>query len=536
MIEKALLISNENKLFLDVQNQEQSFVFDCSTLKNSSQFNFEITFEFNIIAFRNHDYTWVDLNEIRIATEFSPKILKLENGTFVQSNLTFGIWETDSRNHKKLYWKFNPDYSKPITKYRGSSNAKTIVQATSKIDFDIFPALLFSKNFAIEISRSKIPFSAVLCFTDHCDFDTLENLKVQRNFFKEKNIKVTKGFFLHHFSKRATNASLENDKSELELWQDDGHELCYHSLSQSIKSEEESISDFKNFVPPFPNTPVWIDHGYQPYNFSLFEKNRISSKGYEILLQEKNITLLWNYIDSGTATSGVINQLNPTHFTLQKFAAGLTTASRMKLAQDLIKNVVFHYLNDEKTITRYKTTAQNFKKMRYQKDLKVVPTFFKNFFQLSASICLVFFSWRSSKKKPYKVAKYGPLFFNHTIANQETTIFQTVEMIDFEKSLSQSNVDLLIQESGICLAHTYFSDTIAYHSGKLLTSNNEINPKVNANFDYLKRKIATEKIWNPTLSELYTHLQQFENLLFEVDSEGTVQLQNSSDLNFRKVY
>lgn len=536
MIQKATLISNENTAFLDVKYQGTTFVFNCSSVKNVSEFTIEIEFSSDIIAFRNHDYTWVDLNEIRIATEFSPKLIQLENGTFVLANLTCGIWETDSKNRRKLYWKFNPEFSKPITKYTGNSNAKSILQATSKLDFEVFPALLFSKNYGIEISRSPLAFSAVLCFTDHCDFDTVANLTAQRNFFKEKNIKVTKGFFLNHFSKRTTNASLENDRSELELWQNDGHELCYHSLSQSIKSAEESYSDFKNFLPPFPEIPVWIDHGYQPYNFSLFEKNSISQSEYESTLIEKNIKMLWNYIDSGTATSGVFNQLNPTHFTLQKFVKGMKSESKIKQLQDLIKNIVFHYLNDEKTITQYKTTAQNFKKIRYQKDLKVAPTFFRNFLQLTASICSVFFSWKSSKKNPYKVAKYSPLFFKHTIANQETTIFQTVEMIDFEKSLSLENLELLIKESGICIAHTYFSDTINYHNGKLLTENNQVNPKVDTNFNYLKSTIEAQKIWNPTLSDLYLYLQQFEKIVFEIDAEGRIQLQNSNDLVFRKVY
>ena len=81
------------------------------------------------------------------------------------------------------------------------------------------------------MSRSIKSFSAIACFTDHCDFDTLSNLQLQRTFFKEKDIKVTKGFFLNHFSKRQDNASYERDKMELDLWINDGHELCYHSLS-----------------------------------------------------------------------------------------------------------------------------------------------------------------------------------------------------------------------------------------------------------------------------------------------------------------
>ena len=97
--------------------------------------------------------------------------------------------------------------------------------------FDKTIALLFSKKSGVEFSRSKIPFSAVACFTDHCDFDTLQNLKIQRELFKTCNIKITKGFFLNNYSKRE-NASYEENKEELDFWKKYGHELAYHSLSQ----------------------------------------------------------------------------------------------------------------------------------------------------------------------------------------------------------------------------------------------------------------------------------------------------------------
>lgn len=78
---------------------------------------------------------------------------------------------------------------------------KKVISTNIKIDFKTKLELLFPKQ-CIEISCSKVPFSAIACFTDHCDFDTLENLKTQRTFFKKHEIKVTKGFFINHFSKK----------------------------------------------------------------------------------------------------------------------------------------------------------------------------------------------------------------------------------------------------------------------------------------------------------------------------------------------
>ena len=94
---------------------------------------------------------------------------------------------------------------------------------------------------------------------------------------KVSGISITKGFFLNHFSKRSDNASWQNESDEFKKWVADGHELAYHSLSQSIKSKEESVTDFVNFK-SVANTVTWIDHGYQPYNFSLIENTKIVSQ------------------------------------------------------------------------------------------------------------------------------------------------------------------------------------------------------------------------------------------------------------------
>ena len=141
----------------------------------------------------------MDLNQKRFANWYSPKILKLQDGTIVQANQNIGIWEIE-RKSKTLYWHFNPKNAKPIANY-DKLNVKTIEQAKSPLNLKYALALLFSKDVGVEFSRSKIPFSAIACFTDHCDFDTEENLIKQREFFKKYNIKVTKGFFLNHFFK-----------------------------------------------------------------------------------------------------------------------------------------------------------------------------------------------------------------------------------------------------------------------------------------------------------------------------------------------
>ncbi len=202
------LLSKSTKEIRNLKVLENKLVIDfTNAIENSNSFDLEIEFKSKIIGFRNHDYTWQNLNNDRIANEYTPKIIKLEDGNYVQANINQGIWEINKKNPYQLIWKFNPEFSKPITEYVGPTAQKRIYQANNKVVFLENPTLLFSKNGALEISRSAIPFSAIACFTDHCDFDTAQNLKLQRQLFKESNIKVTKGFFINHFSKRSDNAS-----------------------------------------------------------------------------------------------------------------------------------------------------------------------------------------------------------------------------------------------------------------------------------------------------------------------------------------
>lgn len=515
---------------------ENKLVIDCTKVTNNTNaFAIEIVFNAKIIGFRDHDYTWKDLKVDRTANEYAPKIIKLEDGNYVQANINQGIWEIGRKNPYQLLWKFNPEFSKPITEYVGATAQKRIYQASTQVAFIENPTLLFSKNGALEISRSKIPFSAIACFTDHCDFDTAQNLKLQRQLFKESKIKVTKGFFLNHFSKRSDNASYQNDKDELNLWQLDGHELCYHSLSQSIKSDEDSFLDFENFETPF-NSNVWIDHGFQPYNFTLFQKNSIDNSVYENQLCSKKINTLWNYIDSGSATKGVLNQLNTNHFTLNSFSKGIKNFSFKTRIVQLFKNIIFHYDNDEQRVRNYIDTITHTKNVLIKRKFNSILPLIKNSIPLLKPVFQVIFFWNSKKNKPYKVAKYAPLIFKHTIAEKEFYVFQTIEMVDFKKALHRQNIDSLIAEAGIFIAHTYFSVDMKHYSGKLFQSEGSFDKEVVANFHYLGSKIAENKIWNPTLSELISYFDAYSQTIISVDASGNIYLENNPSLAIRTIH
>ena len=521
-----------------LNNFENKFVIQLDKFKylNLNSFDIEITFNQEIDSIRTHDYKWKKNKEQLIAPMFTPKIIKLKNGFYVQPNIQEGIWEFNPKYKNRILWRFNPENANWLTKYSGNKNEKILYSAQNFFTFNKEIALLFSDKNALEFSRSPIAFSAVACFTDHCDFDTLKNLKSQRLFFEENKIKVTKGFFLNHFSKRDDNASFENNREELLKWEKDGHELCYHSLSQSIKNSKISFEDFKTFKPPIKTMPTWIDHGYQPYNLSLFQNSGIEEKNYVAILKKNNIQNLWNYIDSGTSTLGVINQLNSNDFTLKSYFEGIKNLDIKDKIALKIKIILFHFYADELMIMKYKSLSKRFKKFVINKNIKELLFFLKNLISIIIPLLKVFLFWNSVKNKPFKLAKYSPLVFKHKIQDSEFNIFQTIEMVDFKKSLHKKNIDKLIEEKGLFIAHTYFSVPMEYHFGKLFKSPSTIDQEVAQNFSYLSKKIQDKSIWNPSLNELILFINKFETITLDLDKSGKIFNLNQTDLPFREIY
>jgi len=522
MIKRISVISDFfTKSFSEFESLENEFVISslCPEIKTNGRVVFEIEFKDKIKSVRTSAYQWSDDFENYIAGPLSPKIIRLKSGQLVQANCVLGFWEINAKKNK-LLWKFNPPKSCLIVDYKGEKNSRTLEEYFNTTLKEI--KLLFPKESALEWSRSTIPFSAVACFTDHCDFDTIKNLKTLRELFHKTGITTTKGFFLNHFSKREDNASWENNADELIKWMDDGHELAYHSLSQSLKRDDESFSDFQNFVAPANTVSTWIDHGFQPYNLSLWSKSGRSRNEFFDKMRSQSVNVFWNYLDSGTSAEGVLNQLSLGQFTLQSYFKGISQLSFKERVKLGIKNVFFHYYADEQLVEDYKALASKFKATLKKKSPQTLLNLCKSVSAVFFPLLKVALSWSKAKKRIYPLAKYNPIFFTLKEGQSKFVVFQTLEMVDFVTSLSIKNLDLFCEEKGFFVAHTYFSVNLSYHEGRVLLSDDEVNAATLANFQYLGELIKERKIWNPTLFELKEYLKDIEELEFFINKEGEV--------------
>jgi hypothetical protein len=62
-----------------------------------------------------------------------------------------------------------------------------------------------------------------------------------------------------------------------------------------------------------------------------------------------------------------------------------------------------------------------------------------------------------------------------------------------------------------------------------------LNEKVVANFNYLAQKIEQKAIWNPTLSQLLEFYTKYQNIVLDIDTNGTIFIKNNYDIPSRSI-
>lgn len=496
--EKIKLESNKEDEYVNFRVFENDDSLEIKLIfKGNIQFkelSFEIEFNENPLSWRNHDYSWVKWNKNRISNELSPKIIKFENENYLLANRYLGVWAIDPNNIRLLNWHIHSVDLSPFFYF--DENGKRIwIDIPICFEEPLILKLYYGKTRPIEISRSKIPFSPVLIFTDHCDFDSDLLLQKQREFFKKHGIKVTKGFFLHHYSKKGDwNSSFEKNTDEYYRWKQDGHELCYHALSQStIWDDETRLSQFENFSSPAGlNVTTWIDHGYQLYNLSKIKNDneRINTLKH---FHSKGINLVWNYNDAGEA----IYNLNQNNF--ESFNFKNTWFSKIRF-RDKVRLTLFYFGNED-ILMEYRELSGKIQEKK-GKLVKMQLYVYTLFLLMKCILKLKTNSKNNSKKNTQ-------IFF--LTQNKNVTGFQTVVVKDWVKIFAEP-LDRLVNERGVSIIHSYFAFLGNYHVNPLFqNSNGEISRDVENSFAKFGLLIRNGQIWNPTIAEFHNYTQDFKN-------------------------
>lgn len=435
--------------------------------------------------FRTFKYTWESTKELQISGPISPKILKFEDGSYLMANRYIGTWVYDPKKPLELEWIIAGGDVQPFFKY-DDKNGREWLEVGAEFKEDIQLSIFETKE-PFEVSFSKIPFKAVVIFTDHCDFDSDILLKRQREFFKEMNLKVTKGFFLKkHSHKGDWNSAYEGNEKEFQKWDEDGHELCYHSLSQSklpSQGNDELIDTFQS--PIIKKVLTWIDHGYQSYNISksIDRKNRTERLKH---LKGKGILNFWNYYDVGE----VVDNLNQLDY--HQLTTGRIFKAFIKIKDKL--RILYFYNSDEEQVIFYRNLAGYVKVKDWWGIIKSIVKFVFGLMKLMKPL---------NKQKQIMRAQS---VFNAEIP--KLISFQTIVVKDWVQAFAQP-YKRLIDESGLAIIHSYFS-FLGEHHGNTLFQNEagKISNNVGTSFRHLGEDIKKGEIWNPTLKEFVEYVNK----------------------------
>ena len=489
------------------------------------------------------DYSWMRLKNVIIQNYYCPKIVELENRCKVVGESTKGCWEINHSRKKHIKWilidpLLNPT---PIINSNNESkfNNSQILLKGEKLKC----GLLYTKGFVEEFSRSPIGFVPVLCFTDHADFDTLKSLQKQREVFRLLNLIISKSFFFYDSPVKDQTAFINDNDVLLELqkWESDGHELCYHGMSKYPRKDWES--EFVSLKSPenLNKIKCFIDHATLPYNYTRFPDLH---RWYDIMYK-KGVDIIWNYVDSGDGNVFTINQLNNSSFTIKKTLKSFKLARSIgykRKKSEILKNIMLYYVPSSLSshFVNINAILKNAKSGLISQSS--IIRFVKNIF---AIIFKYFFNpyfivkFLSGYNKIYKVTKYAPVIFS--AINQITTkinVFQTVAIRDFDITFSRKSIENFIKECGLLIAHTYFGTLRDSHKGRFfLDDNYEIRPEVEENFKVISQLISKGKIWNPTISQLKEYFLIVEQIEYEHDIDGDIVIKNdiSSKLVKRKI-
>ncbi|MFA0961212.1 hypothetical protein AB9P05_05370 [Roseivirga sp. BDSF3-8] len=524
MIKRCFLQDAEQQAFFELscntQGQEAHISLSEKIKGEVSALSFCIEFDQPVKAYRDVTYQWCDIAQggEYVANEHSPKVLVLADGTHVVSTRNIGLWSLGGSNNTLLTWVLNDIQLTPLFQF-DHKGAHRFTQTFTTDSYQL--GLLFSKDEVPEFSRSAIPFTPIVCFTDHCDFDTEADLNKQLAFFKEHGITVTKGFFLHHYSKRADNASYEREPGPVTAFKAAGHELAYHSLTQSLRSKEAAREEFSSFRSPVePPVNTWIDHGKQPYNYTKLHSSGFSPAQWADNLSAKGIRHLWNYLDAGQARKGCLNQLNPQHFTIARLQAHNKTGLFF-----LFRTILFYH-GGEKEIETYKSISGRIKQVLQKKKARLIPRLLKDLFSTLGYV-MSFLVNHKKRHQPFRWARFAPYIFTHKVGDKLFYFFQTTEVTDFESVFSPENIDLLIREKGAITVHCYFSSPLSYQQGRLFAGG-KVSEKNKENIAYLGKKISNRELWNPTLSELIAHYKKVLEMEYFLDpADNKIKARNS---------
>jgi len=382
-------------------------------------------------------------------------------------------------------------------------------------------------------------FKAALSFTDHADYDStdrLEGIFFGKGGLCEHNIRITKSIFVN--SKKADNSlASERFYKLIKRLAEHGNEIAAHSTRFLPAKRDAVESDLPTLSPFSPTT--WIDHSYANPVSICVNGAQEGTSGYILdLLAQFGYQQIWAYVDiSSDPPTGNLNMLNPEGtrpFDYFKRAMAEVVKRKFWLARLYFQQCVrwaigYNFLFSVSRVVRLTFKIRSLWQLRiYLQSLGILVGFCLNPLKLVRVIKGFF------RQNP--IAEAGTVFYTHSRvaidATEPFTLFTSILINNYSDAFSPSNVDKLIKERGIHIAHTYLACTRSNYRDKaweLRKGQFCISKGFESNCRYMAKKMQEGALWIVPISELANFYRSLKRLRIINLSDEEVKVINGGE-------
>jgi hypothetical protein len=337
---------------------------------------------------------------------------------------------------------------------------------------------------------------AVICLTDHPDFDTVQKVGLLADVFSENNIRITKGVFPGSDpvpGKMEPGLDWPDYKNYIDILYENGSEIAYHGISPRTNPPPLSECLRRIGLMSRYSPKTWIDHGCGNY---LFSKDAVFREGAGLvdILSKAGVENYWSYTDVWENPALDLNvwKLRTMYSACSNFGSFLLEKKSVNLpltvyyGSSVLKNLLgpFHLrpiVEKPFSVNGWKSVAMHSQRLKhYHKNPLIL----------------------------YDLNGHSSL-----MSKQSIWVFDTVLLNHLAFQLRPSNIDLLCRQNGLLLAHCYFG----HEKNKYGTMNCFVSagdkvsmvPEFIENVRYISNKQSQKELVTLSFRALRTALTNF---------------------------
>ena len=420
-----------------------------------------------------------------------------------------------TERHGKLHrWEFPRFGRLRLAKQNGSVRIAAPILDRSSCGLSVWPKANWTRQNKIELQVFRTSLSrleecawiepypdgarAVICLTDHADFDTPEKARLIADHFVRRDVCMTKTVFPAADLPSLTpweETGLDNPqyRSSIDRLFENGCEIAPHGFTP--KRDAPSLSECKRRLELLRQYELttWIDHGTGDY---LFSRGGQLAQGVnlESLLEENGVRNYWSYFDVWDNPFG-------------KDASVLSERVSLDVVSDFLDS------------------SHGWTKTRAVEAIWFALHEFRNIVGDGNDVAIRRHPWRMAAWRPamrwYGIAKrvrraplgiYGRdgAVFQQSL--RSSWVFDTVLLNHLALQLAPAMIDRLIQTGGLLIAHCYMACEHNYARGNVFQRHGDrlaMDPSFELALDYLGDRQRAGDISTMSFAQLRRCLELF---------------------------